>query len=106
MVLLISQVGLLDRALTLLVELESSLAIDEDDEEIEDDDNEGEDQDGNRDGDDDVFGVDVGGVDGGGNGGGGGDSERVNRRAWRSLRHCRKESANSFSRACALLLRR
>ena len=102
--------------MTILVQMEGTLAEalympsppdNEEYEEDEEEERERERERQNDDDDDDVFGG-GGGGGGGVNGGGGGGDEllRLNRRALKSLRHCRKENANSFSRACALLLRR
>ena len=72
-------------------------------EEDEEDDNDNDNHDENQERDRDRDGLEDGG---GGGGGGEGGHLRVYRRALKSLRQCRQEHANSFSRACALLLRR
>jgi len=84
------------------------------DNEEDDEDNDGNDNDHdngeNQERNHDREGLEQGGTRGargsGGGGSGGVDRLRVDRRALKSLRRCRREHSNTFSRACALLLRR
>ena len=74
------------------------MSPDNEDEDDEDNDNNDDNQERDRDRE---------GLEGGAGGGGGeGGHLHAYRRALKSLRQCRQEHANSFSRACALLLRR